>query len=217
MRACIAILLAGTWSLLPQARAWAVDQVVVVGLFKDKAILSIDGKQRVLAAGETSPEGVKLISANSREAVIEIDGNPATYELGTHISNEFKAAPTQATVRVLPDDTGTYRIGGQINGFAVDFIVDTGATLITLNRQHAKRIGIDYKLKGRESLSQTASGIVKNYVVTLDRVRVGEIELRGVEAAVHDDDFPKEALLGNSFLGRVQMKREGSVLELYRR
>jgi aspartyl protease family protein len=52
------------------------------------------------------------------------------------------------------------------------------------------------------------------YVVNLDRVRVGDIVLRNVQAAVHDGDFPPSALLGMSFLGRLNMHQDGPVLEL---
>ena len=60
--------------LLPAAPARAVESIRVVGLFKDKAVVQIDGTQRMLSTGQTSPEGVKLISANAREAVMEVDG-----------------------------------------------------------------------------------------------------------------------------------------------
>ena len=105
-------------------------------------------------------------------------------------------------------------MNGSINGFQVDFVVDTGATLISMNKHQAKRIGLDYKLTGKEARSSTASGLSKIYIVRLDKVRVGDIEISNVEGAVHDSDFPKVILLGNTFLNRVNMKREGKILQL---
>ena len=85
-----------------------------------------------------------------------------------------------------------------------------------MNRNVAKRIGLQYKLEGRKSLSDTASGVSKIYVVNLDRVKVGDIELLDVKAAVHDGDYPLLILLGNSFLSRVNMQRNGRLMQLSR-
>lgn len=204
----------GLMLLLLSIPCMAVEKITVVGLFKDKAIVHIDGKQRILTIGKTSPEGVKLISANSREAVIEIDGNQETYTLGTHISGEFTAPASGTTVTIAPDSTGMYEVNGSINGFLVKFVVDTGATLISMNKHHANRIGLNYKMEGEESLSETASGYAKTYLVKLKEVRVGDIVLNDVQGAVHDAEFPSVILLGNSFLGRVNMMREDKILQL---
>ncbi len=207
----------GLMLLLLSIPCMAVEKITVVGLFKDKAIVHIDGKQRILTIGKTSPEGVKLISANSREAVIEIDGNQETYTLGTHISGEFTAPASGTTVAIAPDSTGMYEVNGSINGFLVKFVVDTGATLISMNKHHANRIGLNYKMEGEESLSETASGYAKTYLVKLKEVRVGDIVLNDVQGAVHDGEFPSVILLGNSFLGRVNMMREDKILQLKKR
>lgn len=63
---------------------FAAPKFMVVGLFKDKAILDINGKQRLLAAGHQAPEGITLISANSKEAVIEVEGKRGTYARQSH-------------------------------------------------------------------------------------------------------------------------------------
>jgi aspartyl protease family protein len=192
----------------------AVESLVVVGLFKDKAIVEIDGRRRVLTAGSPSPEGVLLLSADSKAAVIEIDGQRDTYELGTHIASRYQEAPSGVVVQITPDAAGMYLVNGSINGFATRFVVDTGATLVAMNRNEARRIGLDYKLNGLEGTAQTASGVATAYYLELDRVRVGEIELHDVDATVIDGDHPAEVLLGNSFLGRLDMKRDGRLLEL---
>ncbi len=200
-------------ALLAGAGVQAVEKVSIKGLFKDKAILVIDGKQRLLRTGETSPEGVKLVQADSREAVIEIDGIQSTRGLGTHIGSDY-AEPESRAVHIYPSNGNMYTVVGSINGFPVNFVVDTGATVVSMNSSQARRLGIDYAVEGRPGLSQTASGIAKIFIVQLKRVKVGDIELTNVEGAVHEGEFPTQVLLGMSFLGRLDIQREGGVLEL---
>ncbi len=197
--------------------AFAVEQIMVNGLFKDKAIVTIDGKRSVLRKGERAANGILLIKANSKEAIIEFNGEQKTYSLATPLgSNHTQKAKNSSNqkVVVITDAGGLYQVSGSINGFSVRFIVDTGASVVSMNSNVAKRLGIDYKLTGTESASYTASGIDKIYVVNLKRVRVGGIELRNVSGAVHEGAFPAVTLLGMSFLGKLNMKREGRVLEL---
>jgi aspartyl protease family protein len=203
--AIVLISLAGT--------AAAVTKIVVVGLFKDTAIVMIDGTRRLLRSGDTSPEGITLISATSEQAVLEIDGEQKVYGLGGQISGSY-AKPKRAKVRIWPTPNSMYVVLGSINGYPVDFIVDTGATLVSLSGREAKRLGIDYRVVGTPARSSTASGIAKIYLVNLDKVKVGDIELRNVQGAVHDGDFPPATLLGMSFLDRLTMRQEGQVLEL---
>jgi aspartyl protease family protein len=191
----------------------AVSKITVVGLFKDTAIVVIDGTRRLLRSGDTSPEGVTLVSATSSEAVLEIDGERKRYGLGGQIGGSY-ARSEQPKVRIWPTPNHMYLVTGSINGFPVDFIVDTGATLVSLSGREARRLGIDYRVVGTPGHSSTASGIEKIYLVKLDKVRVGDIELRNVQGAVHDGDFPPATLLGMSFLGRLTMRQEGQVLEL---
>ncbi len=75
--------------------AQAVEKISILGLFKDKAIINVDGKRRVLASGQTSPEGVTLIAADSRKAVLEIDGRQATYALGAGFPPEISTQKAQ--------------------------------------------------------------------------------------------------------------------------
>ena len=191
----------------------AVTKITVVGLFKDTAIVVIDGTRRVLRSGDTSPEGVTLISATSTDAVLEVDGEQKRYELGGQIGGSY-TRPKQATVRIWPTQNHMYLVIGSINGYPVDFIVDTGATLVSLSGREARRLGIDYRVVGTPAQSSTASGIDEIYVINLDRVKVGDIELRNVKGAVHDGDFPPATLLGMSFLGRLNIRQNGQVLEL---
>lgn len=195
----------------------AVESIVVKGLFKDKAVVDIDGRRRVLTLGKPSPEGVVLISADTEGAVLEIDGQQREYPLGTHISSRYPDAPTGATLRLWPDAAGMYTVTGSVNGFSMRFLVDTGASMIAMNKHEAKRIGLDYRLNGLEGTVETASGVHRAFYVVLDRVRVGDIELRDVNATVIDGDYPREVLLGNSFLGRLDLVRDGKMLELQKK
>lgn len=195
----------------------AVDGISVIGLFKDRVVLSIDGKQRLLRSGQTSPEGVKLVSADSNGAILEIEGQRNRYSLGSRIGTAYSPPQRQPSVRVWPTVQGMYAVVGSINGFPVNFLIDTGATLVAMNRREAKRLGIDYLVRGEPSWATTASGRVKAYNLVLDRVKVGDIMLNGVEAAVLDSDYPTEVLLGMSFLGRLDIRREGRLLELQKK
>ena len=191
--------------------ASAMD-IVVLGLFNQKAIVRIDGVQRKLNLGQTSPEGVKLVAANSQVAILEIEGKQDEYRLGSHISSRF-TAPTQAEARIMPVN-GMYHIAGSINQQPVDFMVDTGATWIAMNVHQARALGINFRLEGKPGMVSTANGVVPIYGVMLDSVKVGEIELKNVEAGVVDGNSPTQVLLGNSFLNRVEMQRQGQVMVL---
>lgn len=206
-----ALLIAVLSVLIPGAVTAA--KITVVGLFKDTAIVIIDGKRRLLRSGDTSPEGVTLVSADSTEAVLEIDGERKRYGLAGQIGGSY-TRPEEVTVRIWPTPNRMYLVVGSINGYPVDFVVDTGATLVSLSGREARRLGIDYRVVGTPGKSSTASGIDTIYLVNLDRVKVGDIELRNVQGAVHDGDFPSTTLLGMSFLGRLNMRQDGPVLEL---
>jgi len=202
--------------LLHPALMAGVEKIAVQGLFKDKAVVAIDGKPRVLTAGQTSPEGVKLISSDSKIAVLEINGVRQSYELGSKISGVFKKSTAKDIVTIAPDSENMYHVNGSINGFQVSFVVDTGATLISMNKHVAKRIGLNYKLEGEKGMSYTASGVDRIYIMKLKKVKVGDIELRDVGAAIHHGDFPRVILLGNAFLSRVDMQRKGRLMQLSR-
>jgi aspartyl protease family protein len=193
--------------------ALAGPDVSILALFKDKALVRVDGARRVLSVGQTSPEGVKLIAADSEGATLEIDGRRKRYALGDHIGSHY-AAPSSREVRLWPDDQGMYLANGSINGQPVEFLVDTGASQVALNAAQARRLGIDFRFDGQRGAVETASGVARAYRVRLDRVKIGDIQLRNVEAVVLDGSRPRHALLGMSFLRRLELKREAGALVL---
>jgi len=197
--------------------ATAVSQdIQVVGLGGDRAVMVIDGgKPRTLRAGQTSPEGVKLISANGREAVVEIAGKRQTLGLGRQISAS-SPTPEFASVTLLPDARGHFIADAWFNGAPTKVLVDTGASLVVMSSQDAKRMGVSY-LAGEKSLANTANGVAPFYRVTLNSVKVGGVTLRQVEAGVMEGNSPHMPLLGMSFLNRVEMNRESSAMTLRQR
>lgn len=194
------------------ANALAVD-IVVMGLFRDKAIVKIDGKQCILKSGKSSPEGVRLISSNSSEAVLEFEGSRKTYLLGSHISTSFKR-DKQPSVSIYRNERGMFTTVGSINGFPVNFLVDTGATSVAMNRKEADRLGIDYRLYGTPIGLSTASGFERGWRIHLDRVQVGAVELKNVEGTVIDAQSSPGVLLGMSFLGRLEINNTNESMKL---
>ncbi|PHS68555.1 MAG: TIGR02281 family clan AA aspartic protease [Methylophaga sp.] len=206
--------IASFFLLLNLSIAWSAGalNIVVVGLFSGQAVLTINNQQHLLKVGKTSPEGVKLISATSRSAVLEVDGVQQKYLLGEHISSHFKPPVAQPMVSIWPTN-GMYVTTGSVNGFSVDFLVDTGASTIALNAATAKRLGLDY-LNGKEIKVRTASEIETAYEVTLDKVQIGDIKLTNVRAMVLDGPEPSQALLGMTFLGQLNINQTGKRMDL---
>jgi aspartyl protease family protein len=198
------------------AQQAAATDVNVIGLFPGKAVVVIDGgKPRTMSAGQTSPEGVKLISADSESAEFEIAGKRQVMGLGQDISSNF--APIEnSSVTLTADAKGHFVTDGSINGSTVKVLIDTGASMVSLNSSEAKRIGLNY-LKGQRGQVSTANGLVPVYKVRLDTVKVGDVSLSNVDALVHEGENLPIVLMGMSFLNRVEMKREGSQMTLIKR
>jgi aspartyl protease family protein len=199
--------------LLPVHIASAAPDVRVVGLFSDRAVVVIDGRRTVLRVGQTGPQDVKLIAADSEAALLEIGGESIEARLDGRVSARKQSAPV-SEVQVWRNPQGMYTTVGSINGLPVSFMVDTGATLVTLNSGQARRLGIDYRVTGSQSAVTTASGVEPAWSVMLNRVRVGDLELHNVAAVVLEGAQPRTALLGMSYLGRLEISNSGRMMTL---
>jgi aspartyl protease family protein len=210
------VLLFALGLLLQAHPAGAVEKLSLHALFKDKAIILVDGARRVLKTGDTSPEGVKLISTDTQEekAQIEVDGKPQELKLGVVIAAFVGAS--KGSVTLYPNN-GHFFADGLINGVSVRFLVDTGASSVAMSSSTARRVGIDYQKNGSRSASNTAGGVVPTYRIKLDKVQVGEITLYNVDGNVLENMDPSFVLLGMSFLGQLDMKRDGTKMELLQR
>lgn len=189
-------------------------EVALIGTFESKAaILSIDaGAPKTLRLGQ-SFGGVTLIAVEKDSAIVDIDGKRRVLKRGQTYSSGAGANAQSATLSMGAG--GHFVADGQINGAAVRFLVDTGATSVAIPAGEANRLRIDYR-KGRRGTAQTAGGSAEVYVVRLDSVRVGGIELQNVEAVVIEKGL-EMALLGNTFLNRTEMRRDGQIMTLIRR
>jgi len=191
----------------------AGTDVRVVGLFSERAVVVINGTQHVLRVGQATPEGVRLIKADSESAVLEVDGEEINARLDGRVSAHTRTAEAQE-VQISRDSTGMFTTVGSINGLTVSFLVDTGATLISMNATEARRLGIDFRVTGRPMAVTTASGVERAWGVTLDTVKVGGLVQHNVGAAVLEGDQPFQTLLGMSYLGRLEMTNAGRLMTL---
>ncbi|MFV0454982.1 MAG: TIGR02281 family clan AA aspartic protease [Pseudomonas sp.] len=208
----LALLLTATLSLITTA-VIAAPRVQVVGLFPGAAVLNVDGQRKLVRVGQTGPGGVVVVSADSRGAVLRVEGVERSYGLSRELSSGF-AEPERKQLSIAKGQGGHYWIAGSINGQSVQFLVDTGATSVAINENQARRLGIDYRVDGRQIVVGTASGTAKAWKVHLHSVKVGAIDVMGVEAVVVEGASPTEALLGMSFLGRVSWREDQGVLRL---
>lgn len=184
-----------------------------------QALLVIDGQPRVVEVGATV-QGVRLLSLSGTQAEVEVGGQRRVLVAGASQvrvgGGESASANSGGSEIVLSAGAGGhFTTDGQINGKAVTFLVDTGASAIAMGQADADRLGINYKSAPR-GFAGTANGRIPVNLVTLSSVRVGDVEVANVEAVVMPSAL-QHVLLGNSFLTRFQMKRDNDTLRLTKR
>ncbi len=212
---CMLLLLASMLS----TQALADTRVNVVGLFSNKAIVTINGgSPQTLSAGQTL-NGVKLISADSNSGTFIIEGKRQVLRMGQAASVAGSAAPaaseggTNSPVSLYADSNGHFYGNLSINGASLKYVVDTGATTVALNSGDAKYAKIDYE-KGEKVTMSTANGEVDAFLVTINTLKIGTIILNNVQATVTEGGSPPVVLLGMSAQNRLDVKRENSIMTL---
>jgi len=128
------------------------------------------------------------------------------------------AAAPRETVTIPADGRGFYQVLAQVNGVPVRAVVDTGASAIYLGRAQAAALGIDTARARRAEMS-TFRGPRTIWVLKLDRVQVGGLVARDVDAWVVEEgeEGPPQPLLGMSFLQRFEVKVGGGAMTLRER
>lgn len=197
-------------------QAYADTRVNIVGLFSNKALVMINGSgPHILKAGQTK-NGVKLLSANSDSATLRIEGKRQVLGMGQAASiggGTASAGSVNSPVSLYADKSGHFFGNVTINGATLKYVVDTGATNVTLNSIDAKSAKIDYA-KGKEVRMATANGVVSAHNVTLNTLKIGTIVLNNVEVTVIEGSSPPFVLLGMSAQNRLNVKRENSIMTL---
>ena len=202
------------------ASAWAQTVTLNGSMGSRQALLVIDGVPRVVAVGAVV-QGVRLVSLSEAQAEVEVGGRRQLLVAGASpvrvgAADAAASAGVGATEIVLTAGSGGhFTTAGRINGKAVTFLVDTGATAIAMGQSDADRLGVNYRDAPR-GFAGTANGRVPISLVTLSSVRVGEVEIANVQAVVMPTAM-EHVLLGNSFLTRFQMKRDNDVMRLTKR
>ena len=213
MRTAARLLLA----LLLAPAAWG-QTVAINGTLGNKALLIVDGGfPKSVAVGDTH-KGVKVVSLQGDSVVIEVSGKKLSLRVGdapASVGSNAGQAVGGSRVVLTAGPGGHFTSEGQINGRIVRFMVDTGATAVSMGVAEAERIGLKYQNGDRVQMN-TANGVVQGWRMTLDSVRVGDVSVGGVDAVVSPVSMPY-VLLGNSFLNRFQMNRTNDQMVLEKR
>lgn len=192
----------------------AAANLALSGRMGERALLMIEGQPRVIAVGQVHG-GVKLLGWQGDQALLAIDGSRVLLRVGASpvaLAGNTQRAPSGREIVLSAGPGGHFITAGAINGQAVQFMVDTGATMVALSQRDAQRLGLDLKA-ARGGIAQTANGPVPVQHVSLSRVRVAGVEITNIDAIVMPATMP-HVLLGNSFLTRFQMNRENDVMRL---
>jgi aspartyl protease family protein len=196
---------------LLSAPAISAADMVVQGLFKGAVLLKSGTEQKLVKVGQ-SWQGITVIEADAKAAVVEINGERQTVTVSRHIASSYTQAP-EKRVRLRKNENLQYITNAQINGRATQVLVDTGANIVALSSNTARQLGIDYS-KGTPTQVQTASGIATAYSIVLNEVSVGEITVNHVQASVVEGLYPEIVLLGMTYLQHVEMQEKDGVLML---
>jgi len=190
-------------------------QIVLQGILGSKVLLLVDGQRQMMSVKDAMKQGVRVLRIAEERVDVEVDGKRRRLRLGDSysVTGQYKARKSIEVI-IAKNNTGMYSTVGSINGLPVSFLVDTGATSVAMSAPHAKRLAIDFRVTGEPTFVGTASGVSEAYRVTLDKVTVGDITQHNVRAVVIDGNYPTQVLLGMSFLGKLEIQRDGNIMRL---
>jgi aspartyl protease family protein len=197
--------------------AASAQTVALSGMLGNRALLIVDGgSPRSVAPGDTH-QGVKVVSTAGDQAVVEIGGKRHTLRVGDAPASVGGGGPRAGGGRIVltASGGGHFMAQGAINGNAVQFMVDTGATSVSMSAADAERMRLDYR-SGQPVRMSTANGTTMGWRLKLSSVRIGDVEVFDVDAIVTPQAMPF-VLLGNSYLSRFQMQRDNEQMTLTRR
>ena len=167
------------------------------------------------AVGEGPGTGDTVLLGMSFLSRLSMNRDGATLRLARRDARTG-AADTRPQVTLKETRGGMFAANATINGAAVAFLVDTGATMISIDAATARRIGVNYQT-GTPSVASTANGLVRTWLVKFDSVQLGPIALYNVDGSVSEGPGIGIGLLGMSFLNRVEIRRDGDSMTLIKR
>jgi aspartyl protease family protein len=144
--------------------------------------------------------GVGLL--DRRAALLPDNASPSRPEEQVAMPAPRSSAPASNTIVYMANERGHVVLDAAVNGAPVRMLVDTGASLVTLTRADARAAGISPASLVFSGRVQTANGTVRMAPVTLREIRIGQLSIYDVPAAVLEN--LNVSLLGMSFLGRLQ-------------
>lgn len=122
-------------------------------------------------------------------------------DLRNTVSPAYRSTVGEDRIELSRALDGHYYVMAEVNGAPVEFVIDTGATLIVLTQDDAKRAGLNTSDLAFVGRAGTANGMVSTAPVRLERLAIGPIEDRGVAASVNGGELD-QSLLGMSYLER---------------
>ncbi len=126
-----------------------------------------------------------------------------------HLANIAPGAQSETLLQ--RNRYGQYLATGSINGQPVEFLVDTGASDVSIPTAIASQLGLE---RGPARVYQTANGTITAYQTAIPQLQLGGIELRGVRASINPHMEGETVLLGMSFLKHLEFTQRGSTLML---
>src|SRR3989344_698177 len=179
--------------------------------------------QAVALAGMLGSKALLVVDANPPKAVGAGDEYQGVKVIGTRRVRRRGEAPVGVGARggsgkrvvLRADSRGHFINSGTINGRVMQYMVDTCASTVAIGLQDAERMGLNYQ-NGQPVRMNTANGVAQGWRMKLDSVRIGDVEVFGVEAIITPQPMPY-VLLGNSFLTEFQMTRINDQMVLEKR
>ncbi len=190
------------------ANVYSAPKINYRGMVHDTVWIWVNGRLIKLTPGQTSKNGVKLLSANLEAIVVLIEGKRYRYK---KYSSQGTILADKVTL-IRDPGSSAYWASGSINGKNVTFLIDTGASYVVMNKVQARALKI--KRGNKKIQVSTATKIETAYQVKLDTVSVGDIEYQNIPAIITKHEFPPYPLLGMSFLGRVEINQENEQMTL---
>lgn len=184
------------------SNVYSAPKINYRGMVHDKVWIWVNGHLIKLTPGQTSKNGVKLLSANLDEIVVLVEGKRYRYKK----NNSQGTILTDKVTLIRDSNSSGYWAKGRINGKDVTFLIDTGASYVVMNKVQARALKI--KRGNKKIQVSTATKIETAYQVTLDTVSVGDIEFQNIPAIITKHRYPPYPLLGMSFLRHVEINQE---------